>query len=149
MEHYFDIERTAANREWFAGIQRDGIRLKEVKLRPPLPFLEEYLDRRAVEALPRWEDTVVDHWLRPPDEKWNEVQLATVMSLQFCAPSDEELRRDLAKLLHRIASSTGTSRKSLNPYLHLPGYLKKALRMEFAYGSILYPCRTTPLYCRC
>ena len=96
LEHYFDIERTAANREWFTGIQRDGIRIKEVKLRPPLPFLEEYLDRRAVETLPRWENAVVDHWLRPPDEKWNEVQLATVMSLQFCAPSDEELRRDLA-----------------------------------------------------
>lgn len=99
LEHYFDVERTAANREWFAEIQRDGIGIgiEEVHLRPPLPFLEEYLDKRAVETLPRWEGAIVGHWLRQPDEKWNEVRLAAVTPLQFGAHlSHEELRRDLA-----------------------------------------------------
>ena len=72
------------------------------------------MDAGAVELLPRWDETLVADWLRPPREGWNEVQSVAEVILQVLADRDSDIvRLNLATEFFKLLADDQSLRRKL------------------------------------
>jgi FRG domain len=64
LDHYFEVEHLVRaareNREWLESLRSNGIEIREVRMRPPKPFPEQYLDSSKIAALEKWDASVIN-----------------------------------------------------------------------------------------
>jgi hypothetical protein len=110
LDHYFEVERTIAGNtetdEMLDQLRKRGIYIPAAThLRPPRPFLEEFVIPSAIDALPRWQTAIFAAWLRPPREEWHEVQTDTEVLIYL--PKEHSYEGMVVELKTFLAKNPG------------------------------------------